>query len=58
MARVGTVNYSQQGEETAYELTHERMIPAVIKISGKILPKAYRANELLNQLTASVTGDR
>ncbi|MEM8781179.1 MAG: hypothetical protein AAGF26_20470 [Cyanobacteria bacterium P01_G01_bin.49] len=39
----------QQGEETAYELAHERMIPAVIKISGKILPKAYKANELLNK---------
>ena len=40
---------SQHGEETAYELAHERMIPAVIKISGKILPQAYRANELLNK---------
>ncbi|HAC62744.1 MAG TPA: hypothetical protein DCF68_04225 [Cyanothece sp. UBA12306] len=40
---------SQQDGETAYELAHERMIPAVMKISGKILPKAYRANELLNK---------
>jgi hypothetical protein len=25
------------------------MIPAVMKLSGKILPKAYQANELLNK---------
>ncbi len=40
---------SQQEEETAYELAHEKMIPAVMKLSGKILPKAYKANELLNK---------
>jgi hypothetical protein len=40
---------SQQEAETAYELAHEKMIPAVMKLSGKILPKAYKANELLNK---------
>ncbi|MBD2486780.1 tetratricopeptide repeat protein [Aulosira sp. FACHB-615] len=39
----------QQEEETAYQLAHERMIPAVLKLSGKILPKADKANELLNK---------
>jgi tetratricopeptide (TPR) repeat protein len=38
-----------QDEETVYQLAHERMIPAVMKLSGKILPKAYQANELLNK---------
>jgi hypothetical protein len=38
-----------QDEETFYQLAHERMIPAVMKLSGKILPKAYKANELLNK---------
>jgi tetratricopeptide (TPR) repeat protein len=38
-----------QEEETVYQLAHERMIPAVMKLSGKILPKAYKANELLNK---------
>jgi tetratricopeptide (TPR) repeat protein len=38
-----------QEEETVYQLAHERMIPAVMKLSGKILPKAYQANELLNK---------
>ena len=38
-----------QDEETVYQLAHERMIPAVMKLSGKILPKAYKANELLNK---------
>ncbi|MEA5533593.1 tetratricopeptide repeat protein [Crocosphaera sp. XPORK-15E] len=36
-------------DETVYQLAHERMIPAVLKLSGKILPKAYKANELLNK---------
>jgi len=36
-------------EETVYQLAHERMIPAVMKLSGKMLPKAYQANELLNK---------
>ncbi|MGB5595961.1 MAG: tetratricopeptide repeat protein [Crocosphaera sp.] len=39
----------QHEDETAYELAHEKMIPAVMKLSGKILPKAYKANELLNK---------
>ncbi|MDJ0662380.1 MAG: hypothetical protein QNJ42_23270 [Crocosphaera sp.] len=39
----------EQEKETAYELAHEKMIPAVMKLSGKILPKAYKANELLNK---------
>ncbi|MDJ0582660.1 tetratricopeptide repeat protein [Crocosphaera sp.] len=39
----------QQEEKTAYELAHEKMIPAVMKLSGKILPKAYKANDLLNK---------
>ncbi|MBE9004154.1 tetratricopeptide repeat protein [Fortiea sp. LEGE XX443] len=39
----------QQEDETAYQLAHERMIPAVLKLSGKILPKADKANELLNK---------
>jgi len=38
-----------QEEETVYQLAHERMIPAVMKLSGKILPRAYQANELLNK---------
>jgi Fe2+ or Zn2+ uptake regulation protein len=38
-----------QEEETVYQLAHERMIPAVMKLSGKMLPKAYQANELLNK---------
>ena len=38
-----------QEDETVYQLAHERIIPAVMKLSGKISPKAYQANELLNK---------
>ena len=49
LAKERLITPIQQEEETAYELAHEKMIPAVMKLSGKILPKAYKANELLNK---------
>lgn len=48
----------QQGQELGYELVHERIIPALLRLAGRALKKLDRAHQLLERRLIAWKGNQ